>query len=72
MKKVFEIIDEIKDEHKKIAEAWDEKKEISQSLMIGWIDKNVKLMLELGKKIEELQERLDTLQAEGKKKGLFG
>lgn len=72
MKRIFELIDEAKDLHQKIAQTWDEKRELSSSLIIGWIDHNTKLITELAKKIEELQERLDTMHAECKKRGWFG
>jgi len=71
MKRIFELIDEAKELHKKISDTWAEKEELSSSLIVGWIDHNTKLLTELAKKVEELQERLDTMHAEAKKKGWF-
>lgn len=72
MKYIYQLIDEAKDLHKKIAEAWNSKEELSSSLIVGWIDHNTKLIEELAKKVEELNERLSTHEEEKKKKGLFG
>lgn len=72
MKRIFELIDEAKDLHGKIAATWNEKEELSSSLIVGWIDHNTKLLTEVAKKCEELEERLDTMHAEAKKKGWFG
>jgi len=72
MKEIYELIDEAKDLHKKIASVWDEDEELSASLVLGWIDHNTKLINAVAEKMEEIEERLDTMHEEGKKKGLFG
>lgn len=72
MEDIYDLIDESKDLRKKIADVWDKDEELSASLVIGWIDHNTKLVTAVAEKLEELEERLDTLHAEAKKKGLFG
>jgi uncharacterized protein Yka (UPF0111/DUF47 family) len=72
MKEVYELIDESKDLHEKIAKVWEKDEELSASLVLGWIDHNTELIKAVAEKIEELEERLDTMHEEGKKKGLFG
>jgi len=71
MKHIYELIDEAKDLHEKIAEVWERDEELSASLVLGWIDHNTKLINALAEKLEELEERLDDLSEERKKKGLF-
>jgi len=71
MKEIYELIDESKDLQKKIANVWDKDEELSASLVLGWIDHNTKLITALAEKLEEIEERLDALHEEAKKKGLF-
>jgi uncharacterized protein Yka (UPF0111/DUF47 family) len=71
MKEVYEMIDESKDLHKKIANVWDKDEELSASLVLGWIDHNTKLITAVSEKLEELEERLDDLHEEATKKGFF-
>jgi uncharacterized protein Yka (UPF0111/DUF47 family) len=72
MEEIFGLIDEARELHGKIAATWNKKEELSASLVLGWIDHNTKLIEALAKKLEEVEERLDSLHEEGKKKGLFG
>lgn len=72
MEEIYELIDDAKDLRKKIADVWDKDEELSASLVLGWIDHNTKLITAVAEKIEEIEERLDTMHDEGKKKGLFG
>jgi len=72
MEEIYDLIDESKDLRKKIAGVWDKDEELSASLIIGWIDHNTKLIKAVAEKLEEVEERLDDLHEESKKKGLFG
>ncbi|MEM5814653.1 MAG: hypothetical protein QXD77_02450, partial [Candidatus Aenigmatarchaeota archaeon] len=72
MKRVFELVEESKDLHEKIANVWEKDEELSASLVLGWIDHNTKLIEAVAEKLEELEERLDKMREEGAKKGLFG
>lgn len=72
MEEIYDLIDEAKDLQKKIAGVWDKDEELSASLVLGWIEHNTKLITAVSEKLEEVEERLDKLHEEGKKKGLFG
>jgi len=72
MKEVYELIEESKDLHEKIKKVWDKDEELSVSLVLGWIDHNTKMISAVAEKLEEIEERMDDLHEETKKKGLFG
>ena len=64
MEKIFELIDEMKEQRKKIIDTWNEKTEIDNTLLVGWIEQNAELMIELAKKLDEVNTRLDELEKE--------
>ena len=58
MKKIWELLDEAKEAHEKMREAWDERGAVSESQMMGWIDQELHILTELARKVEELEERM--------------
>ncbi|MBU5557933.1 MAG: hypothetical protein QW751_02430 [Candidatus Aenigmatarchaeota archaeon] len=61
MKKVFQVLDDAKEEHAKLQAALDEG-EVSADLLAGWIGAELDLLTEIIKKVEELEERLDLMK----------
>lgn len=61
MKKVFQLLDDAKEEHAKLQTALDDS-EVSPDLLAGWIGAQMDLLAELIKKVEELEDRLDLMK----------
>lgn len=59
MAKIWELLDEAKEAHEKMREAWDERSELSESQVVGWIDQNLHILTALAQKVEELEERMN-------------
>lgn len=62
MKKVFELLNDAKEEHDKIQAALDETDEIPHSMLVGWIGAELDLLTEVIKRVEELEARLDLMK----------
>jgi uncharacterized protein Yka (UPF0111/DUF47 family) len=57
--KIFEILDEAKE----LSEKMNEYKGVAdQELMVVWMDNTLKLVMKLGKAIEELEDRFELLE----------
>jgi hypothetical protein len=61
MKKVFQVMEDAKEEHAKLQAALDEG-EVTPDLLAGWIGAEIDLLVELIKKVEELETRLDMMK----------
>jgi hypothetical protein len=61
MKKVFELLDDAKEEHGKLQIALDEG-EVTPDLLAGWIGAELTMLTELIKKVEELEERMNMMR----------